>query len=417
MPSTSPPMAGLAAAACADPALAAVSDLVGRAEARLVGPASVRAFVAATVAHSLPLLVVTATGRDADDLTGELTEILGDAVAQFPSWETLPHERLSPSADTVGRRLEVLRRLARPDDPDYGPPLRVVVTTVRSLMQPMAPQLGELEPIGLRVGSEYDFDGLTERLVEFAYTRVDMVGKRGEFAVRGGILDVFSPTADHPVRVEFWGDEVTELRPFSVADQRSLPEVEVDALIAPPCRELLLTEAVRDRAATLAADNPADAALVEMLDKLAAGIPVEGMEALLPVLRARRAATAHRGAARRRARAAVRPGEDPHPRRRPGAHGTGVPRGVVDRGLRGRCGAAGRVDAAARRIDLAASAYRAIADIEESAHRGDHPWWTLSPLASRRLRRDRTRRHAVLPLPAAPPTSWRIPSRCCARTP
>jgi len=108
LPSTSPPMAGLAAAACADPALAAVSDLVGRAEARLVGPASVRAFVAATVAHSLPLLVVTATGRDADDLTGELTEILGGAVAQFPSWETLPHERLSPSADTVGRRLEVL---------------------------------------------------------------------------------------------------------------------------------------------------------------------------------------------------------------------------------------------------------------------------------------------------------------------
>ena len=297
MPFTSPPMAGLAAAACADPALAAVSDLVGRAEASLVGPASVRAFVAATVARSVPLLVVTATGRDADDLTGELTEILGGAVAQFPSWETLPHERLSPSADTVGRRLEVLRRLARPDDPDYGPPLRVVVTTVRSLMQPMAPRLGELEPIGLRVGAEYEFDGLIERLVEFAYTRVDMVGKRGEFAVRGGILDVFSPTADHPVRVEFWGDEVTELRPFSVADQRSLPGVEVDALIAPPCRELLLTEAVRDRAATLAADNPADAALVELLDKLAAGIPVAGHGGVAARAGARRAATAHRGAA------------------------------------------------------------------------------------------------------------------------
>ena len=72
--------------------------------------------MAAALAERTHLLLVTATGREADDLTAELTEMIGDAVAQFPSWETLPHERLSPSADTVGRRVEVLRRLARPDD-------------------------------------------------------------------------------------------------------------------------------------------------------------------------------------------------------------------------------------------------------------------------------------------------------------
>ena len=382
MPFTSPPMAGLAAAACADPALAAVSDLVGRAEASLVGPASVRAFVAATVARSVPLLVVTATGRDADDLTGELTEILGGAVAQFPSWETLPHERLSPSADTVGRRLEVLRRLARPDDPDYGPPLRVVVTTVRSLMQPMAPRLGELEPIGLRVGAEYEFDGLIERLVEFAYTRVDMVGKRGEFAVRGGILDVFSPTADHPVRVEFWGDEVTELRPFSVADQRSLPGVEVDALIAPPCRELLLTEAVRDRAANLAADNPADAALVELLDKLAAGIPVQGMEALLPVLvpgelqlltevlpDGTHVLVCDPEKIRTRAADLVRTGQE----------------FLEASWTAASVGGAAPLDVStlSTPIDLAASAYRAIADVEASARRRRPPVVDAEPACER----------------------------------
>ena len=93
------------------------------------------------------------------------------------------------------------------------------------------------------------------RLVELAYTRVDMVGKRGEFAVRGGILDVFPPTAEHPVRVEFWGDEVSEMRMFSVADQRSIPEIDVDTLIAVPCREVLLTDDVRDRAAKLAAEH------------------------------------------------------------------------------------------------------------------------------------------------------------------
>ncbi|MGY2062208.1 transcription-repair coupling factor, partial [Nocardia gipuzkoensis] len=132
---------------------------------------------------------------------------------------------------------------------------------------------------------ERDFDELVTRLVEFAYERVDMVGKRGEFAVRGGILDIFPPTADHPVRVEFWGDEITELRPFSVADQRSLTDVEVDVVVAQPCRELLLTEELRLRAAEVAEENPADAALVEMLEKVAQGIPVVGMEALLPVLR------------------------------------------------------------------------------------------------------------------------------------
>ena len=178
----------------------------------------------------------------------------------FPSWETLPHERLSPGVDTVGERLMVLRRLAHPDDARLGPPLRVVVTTVRSLLQPMAPGPGRHRAgHPARSGRKLDFDDLIARLVELAYTRVDMVGKRGEFAVRGGILDVFPPTAEHPVRVEFWGDEITEMRMFSVADQRSIPEIDVDTVIAVPCRELLLTDDVRVRAAELAAEQPAPA--------------------------------------------------------------------------------------------------------------------------------------------------------------
>src|SRR2546429_7368048 len=94
-----PPLAGLAAVACADSALAQVEGLIGRTPVQLVAPSAVRPFVAATMAGQRPLVVVTATGREADDLTVELAEIVGDAVALFPSWETLPHERLSPSAD------------------------------------------------------------------------------------------------------------------------------------------------------------------------------------------------------------------------------------------------------------------------------------------------------------------------------
>ncbi|MEM6105849.1 transcription-repair coupling factor [Mycobacterium sp. 050272] len=259
-------------------------------ELNLVGPASARLFVASALARRGPLLVVTATGREADDLSAELRGVFGDAVAVFPSWETLPHERLSPGVDTVGTRLMVLRRLAHPDDTTLGPPLQVVVTAARSLLQPMTPRLGHVEPLTLRVGTEVEFESVITRLVELAYTRVDMVGRRGEFAVRGGILDVFAPTAEHPVRIEFWGDEVSEMRMFAVADQRSIPEIEVDTFVAVACRELLLTDDVKARAAELLSRHPAAEGAItgsvsDMLAKLSEGIPVDGMEALLPVLR------------------------------------------------------------------------------------------------------------------------------------
>ncbi|MBV8292685.1 MAG: transcription-repair coupling factor, partial [Mycobacterium sp.] len=290
------PIAGLVELALRAPTLQRLVDLAADRpdELALVGPAGARLFVTSALTRQGPLLVVTATGREADDLTAELRGVFGDSVAMFPSWETLPHERLSPGVDTVGARLMLLRRLAHPEDARLGPPLRVVVTAVRSLLQPMAPQLGVLEPLALAVGEDTGadggFEGVIARLVELAYTRVDMVGRRGEFAVRGGILDIFAPTAEHPVRVEFWGDEVAEMRMFSVADQRSIPEISVDTLVAVACRELLLTDEVRARAAVLAGQQPrpdhgVTGSVADMLAKLAEGIPVDGMEALLPVLR------------------------------------------------------------------------------------------------------------------------------------
>jgi transcription-repair coupling factor (superfamily II helicase) len=294
-PHVQTPIAGLVDLALRDPALQEVAARAADrpAELSLVGPASARVFVAAALAQSGPLLVVTATGREADDLTAELKGVFGDEVAMFPSWETLPHERLSPSVETVGARLMVLRRLAYPDDARLGPPLRIVVAATRSLVQPMPQRPDDLsatEPVILTVGEEADFDAVVTRLVELAYTRVDMVGRRGEFAVRGGILDVFPPTAEHPVRIEFWGDEVSEMRMFSVADQRSIPEIGIDTMIALPCRELLLTDEVRKRAVKLAEehpkrDNTLPGTVPDMLAKLAEGIPVDGMEALLPLLR------------------------------------------------------------------------------------------------------------------------------------
>ncbi|EWT04807.1 transcription-repair coupling factor [Intrasporangium chromatireducens Q5-1] len=238
--------------------------------------------LAQELGQAAPLLVVTATTREAEDLAVALSCFLPhERIAVFPSWETLPHERLSPRSDTVGRRLAVLRRIAHPDesDPSYGP-LSVVVAPIRAALQPLTKGLGELVPVSLRRGEERPLEDVVEALVSAAYARTDLVERRGEFAVRGGILDVFPPTEEHPVRVEFWGDTVEEIRWFKVADQRSL-EIAERGLWAPPCREVLLTEPVRQRAAALKDQLPG---VSEMLAKLADGIAVEGMESLAPAL-------------------------------------------------------------------------------------------------------------------------------------
>ncbi|MFF0111089.1 transcription-repair coupling factor [Streptomyces prasinus] len=250
----------------------------------LVGPSAARPFAVAALARETgrTVLAVTATGREAEDLAAALRSLLPpEGVVEYPSWETLPHERLSPRSDTVGRRLAVLRRLAHPreDDPETGP-VSVVVAPVRSVLQPQVKGLGELEPVALRTGGSADLGETVEALAAAAYARVELVEKRGEFAVRGGILDVFPPTEEHPLRVEFWGDDVEEIRYFKVADQRSL-EVAEHGLWAPPCRELLLTAEVRERARALAERHPE---LGELLGKIAEGIAVEGMESLAPVL-------------------------------------------------------------------------------------------------------------------------------------
>jgi transcription-repair coupling factor (superfamily II helicase) len=283
------PLHGLLDVVTADPALAQALERAGTAPSLdLTAPAGLRPFVIAALAQRTggTVLAVTATGREAEDLHDALGSLLNPhRVALFPSWETLPHERLSPRADTVGRRIAVLRRLAHPsaDDPETGP-LDVVVAPVRSLLQPQVRGLGDLEPVAAVQGQEVDIEDLTRRLVDLAYARVDLVEKRGEFAVRGGILDVFPPTEEHPVRVELWGDEVEEVRFFKVADQRSLEGDQGTAahgLWAPPCRELLLTDDVRARAKALSETHPE---LREITDRIADGTPVEGMEALSPVL-------------------------------------------------------------------------------------------------------------------------------------
>ncbi len=387
LPTTSAHLSGLLEAVLPEPSLRELLARAATPALELQGPAATRPLVVAALARAgHPVLAVTATDREAGELSAELAEVLGaGVVAELPSWETLPHERLSPRADTVGRRLAVLRRLAHPqEDTADAAPLKVVVTGVRSLIQPMLAGLGEIAPVRLRAGQEQDFDGVLARLADLAYTRVDMVDRRGEFAVRGGIVDVFPPTADHPLRVEFWGDEVSEIRSFAVADQRTLAPA--DELYAPPCRELLLTDGVRAAAAALVGQAP-PGPVAQLLEKVAAGIPAEGMESLIPVL-----APKGNGAADLALLTdAMPPGThvllaDPERIRTRAADLVRTGQEFLEASwMVAAGGGAAPVDVAAlhlAKLDITASAYRSLGEVAEHARASGLLWWTLSPLTT-----------------------------------
>jgi transcription-repair coupling factor (superfamily II helicase) len=336
--------------------------------ADLIAPGALRPFLAASLAARRFVLAVTATAREAEDLTAALGSLLPEGTAAyFPPWETLPHERLSPRSDTSGQRLAVLRRLAHPDPADHrSGPLTVVAAPVRCLLQPMVGGLGALEPVRLLPDETADLDDLVARLVGIGYARTELVEKRGDLAVRGGILDVFPPTEEHPLRIEFFGDTVEEIRTFRVADQRSLA-VAPAGLWAPPCRELLLTPAVRERAQELALEHPG---LSDILGKVADGITVEGMEAFAPVLAERMELLLDYVPAGGCVLAC-----DPERIRARAADLVRTSQEFLE---------ASWVNAAAGGeipVDLGAAAFRPITEVRSAAGAAGLPWWTITPFA------------------------------------
>ncbi len=262
------------------PAFASVlSSLETCDDVSLSAPSTTSAFaIGALLTNPQPLLVITPSERSAEELVESLSDFVDQTqMVFFPAWETLPHERLSPSSEIVGRRVAILNRLANPAD---YPALRVLVMSVRSLIAPVMRELATLEPIQVTVGKEISIDELSTQLANFGFERVELIDRRGQFAVRGGIVDVFVPTDAHPLRIEFWGDTVDDIREFSVADQRSIGGT-VAGLTATACRELLFTDKVINRANDLKSQMPE---ISEMLEKISQGIAVEGMESLIPLL-------------------------------------------------------------------------------------------------------------------------------------
>ena len=244
---------------------------IDQSSAHLAAPTSSTGFLLAARSQSAPLVVVTASSRRANELKDELDTYLGaGTVLELPPWETLPHEKLSPKSDTVANRIKVLSNLES---------AKIIVTSVRALIQPIAPL--EIDLVKIEIDDEISMEKLIGHLVLLGFARTDLVERRGDFAVRGGILDLFLPDQDHPIRIDFFGDQIEEIAWFTVADQRTFEPV-VGKVTIYPCREILLTEAIKDRARYLTAAYPE---VSEITTKLAQGIYVDGMESLQGLLR------------------------------------------------------------------------------------------------------------------------------------
>ncbi len=231
-----------------------------------------RAFAIAGLAQTMeaPLLVVVPGQRIAEDLADDL-RLFTSEVSYCPAWEVLPFEHVSPNVATMALRCQARSELEK------GEPGTIVVSSVRGAIQRLSPS--SPHAIGLRSGDSFDLDDLTRQLAQAGYTRTDRVESRGEFAVRGGIVDVFPAGGDQPVRADFFGDEIEELRVFSPASQRSAEAIEVVELY--PARELRPDDKVRAAAERLSVEESWAAST---WDRIAEGHIFSGMESWLPWL-------------------------------------------------------------------------------------------------------------------------------------
>ncbi len=279
-----------------------MTRVVGARGATLAVATPAQAFVLAGLVRlgsRRPVLVITPTGAAAVQLAHDLEAFAsgaaapGDAAAGdpadigrppvvelFPAWETLPFERVSPEVHTMGRRLRLLWALGAGGGHDGATPVPdIVVAPVKAVLQRLGPWRTAARPVVVAKGDRVVVDDLVAELVSRGYRRESLVEHRGELAVRGGIVDVFPSTADGPVRIDLWGDEVDRLTRFDVADQRSTDDLDVVELFG--CRELVADDAMRGRAAGLVASAPWGR---HQWDRIAHGQQFDGMESWLPWL-------------------------------------------------------------------------------------------------------------------------------------
>ena len=230
--------------------------------------------------HDGPLLVIARDNHGANQIESDLRTLLGSAsdlpVVAFPDWETLPYDAFSPHPDIISQRLAALHQL---------PTLRrgIVVVPVQTVLQQLAPLKYIIGgSFDLKVGQRLDLDAEKRRLEAAAYRNVPQVMDPGDFAVRGGLLDVFPMGADAPLRIELLDEDIDSIRAFDPESQRSLDKV--DAVRMLPGREVPLDELSVSRVlATLRERFDVDTRRSALYQDLKSGLAPAGVEYYLPL--------------------------------------------------------------------------------------------------------------------------------------
>ncbi|WP_329766316.1 transcription-repair coupling factor [Stenotrophomonas geniculata] len=231
-------------------------------------------------AHDAPLLVIARDNHGANQLEADLQTLLGGdpalPVVAFPDWETLPYDRFSPHPDIISQRLSALHRL---------PSLKrgLVIVPVQTLLQQLAPRSYVIGgSFDLKVGQRLDLEAEKRRLESAGYRNVPQVMDPGDFAVRGGLLDVFPMGSDEPLRVELLDEDIDSIRAFDPESQRSLDKVESVHML--PGREVPMDEASIARVlAALRERFDVDTRRSSLYQDLKSGLAPAGVEYYLPL--------------------------------------------------------------------------------------------------------------------------------------
>ena len=237
--------------------------------------------IAAEIGGKGPILYIAREGQKLDDLTHALSFIEPQIpVVQLPSWDCLPYDRVSPNPAISAKRMSALTNISALL---RNPHPAIILTTANAIMQKLPPRsMVEGQSITAKPGQSLDMDKLVHHLEHNGFERVSSVREIGDFAVRGGIVDLFAPGSDAPVRLDFFGDTLETVRAFDPASQRTTQTLKEFSL--EPMSEITLTPELISKFRTnyirsFGAASPNDA----LYEAISEGRRFSGMEHWLPL--------------------------------------------------------------------------------------------------------------------------------------
>lgn len=168
------------------------------------------------------ILILTGSSQEEMRLFHDFSFFTDRPVIDFPSWETLPSESIAPSPDIVGERYQTLKKLLHASEP------HIIITSLQACLQKLiSPSIFTSLSLSLKAGQSPPFSHLIDQLINMGYQRKPIASDKGEFAVRGGIIDIFPVSSPDPFRLEFWGDDLESLRIYDPIGQKSIRPVEM----------------------------------------------------------------------------------------------------------------------------------------------------------------------------------------------